>query len=94
MKCVKCQSLKLQKQNYYLKSVMWRVNKRSYYECTLKKKKRQEERDEREKNEAGDRSTLPLPMVSNSSWVLVDTNSKIPIGGQLREELWPCLDKK
>ena len=58
------------------------------------KKKRQEERDEREKNEAGDRSTLPLPMVSNSSWVLVDTNSKIPIGGQLREELWPCLDKK
>ena len=30
MKCVKCQSLKLQKQNYYLKSMMWRINKRSY----------------------------------------------------------------
>ena len=60
----------------------------------IKKKKTRRKRRKRKEYEAGDRSTLPLPMVSNSSWVLVDTNSKIPIGGQLREELWPCLDKK
>ena len=34
MRCVKCQSLKLQEQNYYLKSVMQRKIREAILGCT------------------------------------------------------------